>query len=83
MEDQKEHLEKVFQELKEHKLYVNSKKSELMSSPLLVLPDLTKTFEVHCDASGDSLGVILSQEGHPIAYDSCHFATTRTITGYL
>ena len=43
-----------------------------MSGPLLVLPDILKTFEVHCDASGDSLGIILSQEGHPIAYESCH-----------
>ena len=29
LEEHKEHLAKVFQELKEHKLYVNSKKSEL------------------------------------------------------
>ena len=28
LEEHKEHLAKVFQELKEHKLYVNSKKSE-------------------------------------------------------
>ena len=42
-----------------------------MSGPLLILPNLKKTFEVHCDASGDSLGVVLSQEGHPIAYESC------------
>ena len=41
-----------------------------MLDPLLVLPDLSKTFEVHCDAFGDSLGDVLSQEGHPIAYES-------------
>ena len=35
-----------------------------------MLPDLKKTFEVHCDTSSDSLGVVLSQEGHPIAYES-------------
>ena len=28
LEEHKEHLSKVFQELQEHKLYVNSKKSE-------------------------------------------------------
>ena len=48
----------------------NELKQRLMSGPLLVLPDLKKTFEVHCDASGDSLGVVLSQEGHPIADES-------------
>ena len=41
-----------------------------MYGPLLILLDLKKTFEVHCDAFGDSLGVVLSQEGHPIAYES-------------
>ena len=42
-----------------------------MSRPLLVLLDLKTTFEVHCDALGDNLGDVLSQEGHPIAYESC------------
>ena len=41
-----------------------------MTQPLLVLPDLKKPFEVHCDAWGDSIGDVLSQEGHPIAYES-------------
>ena len=49
----------------------NELKKRLMSGPLLVLPDLKKTFKVHCDASGESLGAVLSQEGHPIAYESC------------
>ena len=48
----------------------NEIKKSLMSGPLLILPDLKKTFEVHCDASSNSLGVVLSQEGHPIAYKS-------------
>ena len=43
-----------------------------MTQPLLILLDLKKTFEVHCDACGESLGTVLSQEGHPIAYESCH-----------
>ena len=45
-------------------------KQRLKSKPLLKLPNLDQTFEVHCDASGDSLGAVLSQEGQPIAYES-------------
>ncbi|MCO5601473.1 hypothetical protein L7F22_055594 [Adiantum nelumboides] len=45
-------------------------KAKLMTQPLLVLPDLKKPFEVHCDTCGDSIGAVLSQEGHPIAYES-------------
>ena len=43
-----------------------------MLGPLLVLLDLSKTFEVHCGSFGDSLGAILSQESHTIAYESRH-----------
>ena len=41
-----------------------------MTQPLLKPPDLERTSEVHCDASGDSVGAILSQEEQPIAYKS-------------
>ena len=56
-------------------------KAKLMSQPLLVLPDLNKTFEVHCDASGESLGTVLSQEGHPIAYESRRFQAQEKTLG--
>ena len=41
-----------------------------MTKPVLVLPNLRKPFEVHCDASGDFLGAVILREGHAIAYES-------------
>ena len=55
--------------VKEHTAFLNLKQ-RLMSQPLLKLPDLEKTFEVHSDASGDSVCAVLSQGGQPIAYES-------------
>jgi hypothetical protein len=45
-------------------------KKLLTTSPVLAQPDITKSFDVYCDASGTGLGCVLMQEGHMIAY--CH-----------
>ncbi|CAN6455079.1 unnamed protein product [Victoria cruziana] len=45
-------------------------KKALVQEPVLKLPDHTKEFEIHTDASDFAIGGVLMQEGHPIAYES-------------
>ncbi|WVZ81646.1 hypothetical protein U9M48_029000 [Paspalum notatum var. saurae] len=45
-------------------------KKSLTSAPVLAQPDVTKPFDVYCDASGNGLGCVLMQEGRVIAYAS-------------
>ncbi|MCO5561295.1 hypothetical protein L7F22_014916 [Adiantum nelumboides] len=54
-------------------------KQKLTSQPVLVLPDLSKPFEVQCDACGDCLGAVLLQEGHAIAYESRRLSSDEQI----
>ncbi|MCO5558354.1 hypothetical protein L7F22_011935 [Adiantum nelumboides] len=49
-------------------------KDKLTTEPVLILPDLQKSFEVCCDACGHSLGAVLMQEGRVIAYESRLFS---------
>ncbi|MCO5546616.1 hypothetical protein L7F22_000046 [Adiantum nelumboides] len=56
-------------------------KQKLTSQPVLVLPDLSKPFEVKCDACGDCLGAVLLQEGHAIAYESRRLSSNEQILG--
>jgi hypothetical protein len=63
---------------KDEKFVWNAKRDEafqtlkklLTTSPVLAQPDITKPFDVYCDASGIGLGCVLMQEGCVIAYSS-------------
>jgi ribonuclease HI len=45
-------------------------KKRLTTTPVLVMPDLQKSFDIYCDGSRQGLGCVLMQEGHVIAYAS-------------
>jgi hypothetical protein len=51
-------------------------KKLLTTSPVLAQPDIAKSFNIYCDASGTSLRCVLMQEGRVISYSSrelrCH-----------
>jgi len=45
-------------------------KQAMCSTTILALPNFTKYFVIECDASGTGIGVILMQEGRPLAFTS-------------
>ena len=43
-------------------------KKRLTTTPMLIMPDLHKGFDVYCDASRLGLGCVLMQESKVVAY---------------
>jgi hypothetical protein len=54
----------------EHDEAFQTLKKLLTTSPVLAQPNITKPFDVYCDASGTGFGCVLMQEGCVIAYSS-------------
>ena len=42
-------------------------KKRLMTTPILVMPDMEKPFSIYCDVSGQGLGCVLMQDGRVVA----------------
>ena len=45
-------------------------KKRLTYAPILVLPDITRSFDIYCDASHQGLGCVLMQGGKVVCYAS-------------
>jgi hypothetical protein len=45
-------------------------RKRLTSAPVLTLPDITRSFDIYCDASRSSLGCMLMQDGKVVSYAS-------------
>jgi hypothetical protein len=61
---------KAFEWTEECQTSFEELKKCLTSAPVLILPDLTKKFDIYCDASRRGLGCVLMQEGQVVCYAS-------------
>ena len=54
----------------EYQKAFNELKTTMMKGPVFTLLDISKPFEVQTDASDFTLGGVLLQKGHPVAFES-------------
>jgi hypothetical protein len=53
-----------------HETAFSVQKQALCTAPVLVLPDFSLPFHIETDASGSEIGIVLQQNGHPLAFIS-------------
>lgn len=58
----------AFQWTRETQEAFEALKVAMITTPVLAIPDFSKTFLIETDACGERIRVVLMQEGHPIAY---------------
>jgi hypothetical protein len=62
---------KVFKWTQDCQASFEELKKRLTTTPFLILPDLSKKFDIYCDASRHGLGCVLMQNGQVVSYASC------------
>jgi hypothetical protein len=54
----------------DHEASFQELKKCLTTAPVLVMPDMEKSFCIYCDVSGQGLGCVIMQDGHMVGYAS-------------
>ena len=66
-------VKQVFQSGGKKQKAFDALKENISSAPVLSLPDLRQSFEIHTDASDYAMGVVLMEHGKPIYFNLENF----------